>query len=256
MLLIDLRGKISLVTGATGELGRVITRTLAECGSDVIICYNSNVQKAEELKNEATEKYGVNAITAQTNIRSLEDVERMSKIVTNQIGNPDIIVNCAFKGISWGSILEQDIEDYTDQFETIVLHNVAMIKTFVPAMIEKRYGRVIGLNTECAMQCHPTQSAYAAAKRGMDGIYRVLAREIGSYGITVNQVAPGATLSERDRSNGDDGFKGKYASEVPMKRRGTDQEVANTVAFLASDLASFINGVYLPVCGGNIMPAI
>jgi len=87
----------------------------------------------------------------------------------------------------------------------------------------------------------------------MDGVLRVLAREVGGNGITVNQVAPGFTLSE----NKEDSEKTRgYREKVPLQRRGTDQEIANVVAFLASDLASFITGAYIPVCGGNVMPAI
>jgi len=122
-------------------------------------------------------------------------------------------------------------------------------------MIERKWGRFVGINTECAMQNFPTQSAYVAGKRGMDGIYRVLAKEIGEHGITVNQVAPGWTISDRDRKNHTERQQ-SYEQSVPLKRRGTDQEIANAVAFLASDLASFTTGAYLPVNGGNVMPSI
>jgi 3-oxoacyl-[acyl-carrier protein] reductase len=89
----------------------------------------------------------------------------------------------------------------------------------------------------------------------MDGVLRVLAKEIGPYQITVNQVAPGWTITERVRHEGTP-HQGAYESTVPLRRRGEDQEIANVVAFLASDLASFITGAYIPVCGGNVMPAI
>jgi 3-oxoacyl-[acyl-carrier protein] reductase len=135
------------------------------------------------------------------------------------------------------------------------MQNVFMAKTFIPYMIAKRAGRFIAINTECAMQNFSTQSAYAAGKRGMDGVLRVLAKEIGEHQITVNQVAPGWTISDTDRLSGNEINKG-YSDSVPLKRRGTDQEIANVVAFLASDLASFITGAYIPVCGGNVMPAI
>lgn len=105
------------------------------------------------------------------------------------------------------------------------------------------------------MQNAPTQSAYVAGKRGMDGIYRILAKEVGASGITVNQVAPGWTISDRDREEGTE-ISVAYSSTVPLRRRGTDQEIANVVAFLASDLSSFITGAYVPVSGGNVMPAI
>jgi 3-oxoacyl-[acyl-carrier protein] reductase len=89
----------------------------------------------------------------------------------------------------------------------------------------------------------------------MDGVYRVLAKEVGEHQITVNQIAPGWTISERERTNGID-ESNDYIKNVPLKRRGTDQEIANAVAFLASDLASFITGAYIPVNGGNVMPTI
>lgn len=104
------------------------------------------------------------------------------------------------------------------------------------------------------MQMFPTQSAYASGKRGMDGVLKVLAKEVGEHQITVNQVAPGWMISDRFRENPVD--DSEYAAKVPLRRRGSDEDIANAVAFLASDLAGFITGVYLPVCGGNEMPCI
>jgi 3-oxoacyl-[acyl-carrier protein] reductase len=89
----------------------------------------------------------------------------------------------------------------------------------------------------------------------MDGVLRILAKEIGEHQITVNQVAPGWTISARDRAAGSEIQPG-YTKSVPLARRGTDQEIANVVAFLASDLSSYITGAYIPVCGGNVMPTI
>lgn len=256
MLNINLEGKKALVTGATGQLGRVIARRLAECGADVILCYHSNVKKAEELKTEISAAYGVRTVAIQANIRDFQSICRMKDELSSGFGLPDILINCAVSQYSWKTILEQDLADYQDQFETTVVHNVAMVKAFVPAMMEKGWGRIIGINTECAMRCAPTQSAYVAGKRGMDGIYRVLAKEIGESGITVNQVAPGWTLSDRERENGESEGAAAYVETVPLKKRGTDEDIANAVSFLASDLAQFISGVYLPVSGGTVMPTI
>jgi 3-oxoacyl-[acyl-carrier protein] reductase len=105
------------------------------------------------------------------------------------------------------------------------------------------------------MQNQPGQSAYVGGKRGADGVLRVLAKEVGEHQVTVNQVAPGWTVSDRDRAAGTE-RQPEYDRGVPLRRRGTDQEVANVVAFLASDLASFVTGAYVPVCGGNVMPCI
>ena len=251
---IDLSGKVALITGASGDLGRVMARTLASCGASVAIHYYSNQEKAEALREELSTP-ATRVIMVQADISLQDNVLRMRDEVGSTLGAPDIIVNNAVSQYDWKTVLEQPIKDYQDQFRSNVLQNVLMAQAFVPAMIEKKWGRVIAINTECAIQCAPSQSAYAAGKRGMDGVLRVLAREVGEHGITVNQVAPGWTISEKDRESQSED-QPSYTAGVPMRRRGTDQEIANAVAFLASDLASFISGVYLPVSGGSVMPAI
>lgn len=252
MLAIDLSGRTALVTGATGELGRVIVRTLAGAGADVVVHYVRNEAKARELVEECRAT-GRRALAVQADITRKAEIEAMRETVSAQLSAVDIIVNNAVIQYEWTSVLEQDESDYESQFRSCVLQNVMMAKAFVPAMIAAKWGRVIGINTECTMQAVPNQSAYISGKAGMDRVLRVLAREVGVHGITVNQVAPGWTISENRSGEGTPQW---YLDSVALKRRGTDQEIANAVAFLASDLASFISGVYLPVCGGTVMPAI
>lgn len=254
MIPIDLTGKLAVITGASGQLGRVMARTLAQAGADVALHCHKNREQAEALAQELRE-IGVKSSAFSADVGELSDVLAMRDAIFAQMGRPDIVVDAAvIQYQPWTTVLEQPIEDYVGQFRSCVLHNVNMAKAFLPAMEEKGWGRFIGINTECAMQCFPGQSAYAAAKRGMDGVLRVMAKEAGPFGVTVNQVAPGWTISDRWRKfPGDDR---EYAARVPLKRRGTDQEIANAVLFLASDLASYITGVYLPVCGGNEMPCI
>lgn len=256
---IDLSGKMAVVTGASGQLGRVMVRTLAQCGADVAVHYNRNREKADELVKEIQDM-GVRGMAVQADITKADDVSGMRDSIVQILGAPLIVVNNAVIQYKWMSVLEQALEDYDSQFRSCVLQNVLMAKTFAPGMIEAKWGRIIGINTECAMQNAPGQSAYVSGKRGMDGVLRVLAKEIGEHGITVNQVAPGWTLSDRDRSTKSQIIQAvglnAYKKKVPLRRRGEDQEIANVVAFLASDLASFITGAYIPVCGGNVMPAI
>jgi len=252
MINIDLSGHVAVVTGASGELGRAMVRTLAKAGADVAVHYLRNREKADELVCEAHD-LGVRAASVPADITQKADIEAMRDVVSSELGSADIIVNNAVIQYTWRSVLEQDEADYESQFRSCVLHNVMMAKAFVPRMIEKGWGRVIGINTECSMQYWKNQSAYVSGKRGMDGVIRVLAREVGPHGVTVNQVAPGWTLSENRNV---DGTPQWYLDGVALGRRGTDQEIANVVAFLASDLASFITGAYIPVCGGNVMPGI
>jgi 3-oxoacyl-[acyl-carrier protein] reductase len=251
---IDLSGRVALVTGATGELGRVISRTLARCGADVAVHYYRNAGGAEALCREIA-SMNVRACPVQADITSRDEIMRMRDLVNTELGAPSVIVNNAVIQYPWHPVLEQAQEDYESQFRSCVLHNVFMAQAFVPAMIARGSGRVIGINTECAMQNAPTQSAYVAGKRGIDGVLRVLAKEIGAHNITVNQIAPGWMISDKQRGTPDE-EQPEYSRGVPLRRRGHDQDIANTAAFLASDLAGFITGAFIPVCGGNVMPAI
>lgn len=254
-LTIDLSGRVALVTGATGQLGRVMARTLAQAGADVALHYRANADQAQALRAEI-EALGVRSVAAPAEVGDLASMLALRDQVASAVGAPDIVVACAVSQVwPWSTVLEEDPADFEDQFRSCVLQNVHLAKAFVPAMIQRGWGRYIGINTECSMQMHPTQSAYVAGKRGMDGVLRVLAKEVGKHQITVNQVAPGWTISEQDRAKGTEINEG-YAANVPLGRRGTDQEVANAVAFLASEMASFITGAFVPVCGGSVMPTI
>ena len=252
MIPIDLSNKVAVITGGSGALGRVMVRTLAEAGADIAICYYRDVESAHGLQAEITAK-GVRATVVQADVTNQDSINTMRDAVANTLGAADIIVNNAVIQYNWTSVLEQSPEDYESQFQSCVLHNVYMAQAFVPAMIEAEWGRVISINTECSMQNFAGQSAYTSGKRGMDGVLRVLAKEVGAHGITVNQVAPGWTISEKSADSPSDEH---YWSKVPMQRRGTAQEIANVVLFLASDLASYVTGAYIPVCGGNVMPTI
>lgn len=257
---IDLSNRIAVVTGATGDLGRVMVRTLARCGADVAVHYHTNQSKADELCAEV-ETMGRRACAVQADVTDAESVGAMERRIAATLGRAGIIVNNAVVQYAWKPVLDQAPEDYESQFRSCVLHNVHMVKAFAPAMIEAGWGRVIAINTECSMQCWPNQSAYVSGKHGMNGLLRSLAAELGPSGITVNQVAPGWMLSDRDRNREASSeelkeLTAKYSGMLPLRHRGEDQDIANAVAFLASDLARFITGVFLPVNGGGaVIPA-
>lgn len=254
MLKIDLTGKLAVITGATGQLGRVMADVLSDCGADIAVHYNSNSSKAEELVNIIKAK-GRRAAAFQADITNFESVCAMQKSIAQTLGNPQIVICNAVIQYEWKPVLSQDIPDYYSQFESCIMQNVYMSKAFVPSMIENKYGRFIAINTECASMAEAGCSAYTSAKRGLDGFIRCFAKEVGEHNITVNQVAPGWTVSYTDRENHTEKQE-NYDSTVPLKRRGTDMEIANMAAFLVSDLASFTTGAYIPVSGGRVMPAI
>ena len=253
MVSIDLKGKIALVTGGSGQLGRVMVRRLAQAGADIIVHYHSNKAKADELVTELTAQ-GLRAMAVQADVTDPESVRRMAEAVQG-FGMPDIVVNNAVIQYKWKDVLEQDDKDFYSQFESTVMHNVYMFKAFSPAMLEKGTGKFVVINTECSMRCDPGAAAYSSAKRGLDGLCRSFAKEVGPRGITVNQVAPGWMVTEEQRAAGVQ-WQGAYTDTVPMKRRGTDEDIADAVLFFASDLSDYITGAYLSVSGGRVMPTI
>ncbi|MGN0632640.1 MAG: SDR family NAD(P)-dependent oxidoreductase [Oscillospiraceae bacterium] len=251
---IHLKNKKALVTGGSGGLGRTISRTLAECGADVAIHYRSNQDVAEQLVDEI-KGMGRNAAAVKADITSFESICEMKNILEADFGMPDILIVNAVIPYWFKPLLEQDPKDYYSQFESCVMQMVYLAKAFVPHMITQNYGRIVAMNTEASMIAQPTYSAYVAGKRGLDGIVRVLAKEVGEHNITVNQIAPGWTITDKERENGIDPAEG-YVSSIPLRRRGTDEDIAKMAAFLSSDLASFTTGAYIPVAGGNVMPSI
>lgn len=254
MLQIDLSGKIALVTGASGELGRVIARTLAECGADVALHYLNSREKAEKAA-ETVRSLGRKAFVVQADITNYDSVMEMQQQVKQALGAVSLVVANAVIQYEWKSVLEQPLEDFQSQFASCAMQTVYLAKAFLPDMIAQNYGRYVAINTECAALAEPNNAAYTAGKRALDGIVRCLAKEVGTHHITVNQVAPGWTISERDRVNHTE-MAPDYEKTVPLGRRGTDQEIANMTAFLLSDLASFTTGAYIPVSGGRVMPGI
>jgi len=260
MKAINLNGKIAVVTGGAGQVGRGIVRELAASGADVAICYNQSSDFANKLRDEVIAKNNIRAIAVYVDVSSAESVKLMKKKVNDELGIADIIVINAMIRHEWKLILEQPPEVFEGQFRGFILHAIHMIQAFVPDMIDRKSGRVIGINTECAMQLFPYQSAYAATKRNLDGIFKVLAREIGEHNITVNQVAPGWVVTDNCRDF--DPLEANYMQDfpyierVPLKKRCTDSDIGDAVCFFASDLASCITGAFLPINGGNTIPCI
>jgi len=251
---IDLSGKLALVTGASGDLGRVMARTLAACGADIAVHFGKNQGPARSLAAELR-ALGRRAETFQADITDRASVTKLASALAGSLGNPDIVVANAVVQYEWTTILKQNIEDFESQFRSCTLQNVLLAKAFIPAMEARGWGRFIALSTECVVQAFEGQGAYVSGKRGLDGLMRVLAKEVGPTGVTVNQVAPGWTISDRDRRSHTE-RQPEHEAKIPLRRRGTDEEVAYAVAFLASDFAAYITGAWLPVAGGNVIAGL
>ncbi|NVN86734.1 MAG: SDR family oxidoreductase [Rhodopseudomonas sp.] len=248
---IDLSRRVALVTGATGELGRSMTRTLAACGAKVAIHYYRSGDAAQQLCDQLTAS-GADACVVQGDIADIKAVEAMRDQIEATLGSVDIVINNAVTWFEEGPVVDQDADQFDRVFRSSVLQVWATARVFSQPMKDQGWGRIISLGTEVTSQALINRAPYTAAKCAMDGMMRSLARELGEHGITVNQVAPGWMITDRDRRDRDE-VQPEYERGVALRRRGYDQDVANLTAFLASDLAAFITGVRVPVCGGNVM---
>lgn len=252
---LDFSGKTALVTGASGGLGRVIADRLAECGANVCVHYHSDSESAKKVVESITSKYGIKAVAVKADVTKEEDILNLKSEMEKTLGLPDLLVANAVIQYPFRPLFETPTKDFYSQFESCVMQFVHLSKAFVPHMQEQKYGRIVAINTECSYMAEPTFSAYVAGKRGLDGVVRVFAKEVGKDNITINQVAPGWTITDKERATGVNPAE-DYVATVPLARRGTDDDIANMVAFMLSDYASFTTGAYIPVSGGRVMPGI
>jgi 3-oxoacyl-[acyl-carrier protein] reductase len=247
---ISLKDRIAVVTGGSRGIGRAIAMTLAAAGATVVVNYQRNAAAADETVTAITAADGA-AISIQADVSVSADVERLFKTVLDQYGTVDILVNNA--GITRDTLLLRMKED---DFDTVIDTNLRGVylctKAALRPMTRARSGRIINITSVVGLIGNAGQSNYAAAKAGIIGFTRAVAREMASRGITVNAVAPGYIETELTAGLGEQ-VRAAILEAIPLGRLGTPQDVANLVCFLASDAAAYITGQTLTVDGGMVM---
>ena len=245
-----LDGKVALVTGASRGIGRAVALKLASEGAKVAINYAGSQGKAEEVKAEI-EKMGGEAILVQANVADSAAVEEMVAKVLEAFGTIDILVNNA--GITRDGLLAR-MKD--EDFEAVVDTNLKGVfyctKAVAKLMMKKRSGRIINMASVVGLMGNAGQTNYAAAKAGVIGFSKSAAKELAARGITVNMVAPGFIDTDMTAAMTDKA-KEMTLTGIPLNRMGTPEDVANAVAFLVSDNASYITGQVINVDGGMVM---
>lgn len=245
-----LKDKVAIVTGGTRGIGRAIALKLADHGANIVINYRNSDKEAEELKGILEEK-GVKVIAVKCDISNFEDSKNLMDKCKEVFGKIDILVNNA--GITKDTlIMRMKEEDFDNVIDVNLKGTFNCAKHASAIMLKQRFGKIINMTSVVGIAGNAGQVNYAASKAGVIGLTKSLAKELGSRGITVNAVAPGfintdmtASLSEK--------VKEEASKNIPLKRLGDPEDVANLVRFLASDAANYITGQVINVDGGMVM---
>lgn len=243
-----LQGKIALVTGASRGIGRAIAQELAARGASVVVNYHSNAAAAAEVV-ETIEENGGTATAVQADVSDFKAAQDLVKATIDAYGQIDILVNNA--GTTQDTLLLMMKEDQWDRVIDTNLKSVfSCCKAAARPMVRRKQGgRIINISSVSGIVGQAGQANYAASKAGIIGFTKSLAKELGSRNITVNAVAPGFVLTDLTSSLPDELVEQSLAY-IPLGRWGELEEVANVVAFLASDQSSYITGQTISVDGG------
>jgi 3-oxoacyl-(acyl-carrier-protein) reductase len=248
--MIDLTGKSALVTGGSRGIGRAIVLRLATQGADVAFTYKGNTAAAAETA-AAVEALGRRALAVQADATQPEAAASVVKAVLEAFGRIDILVNNA--GITRDDlIMRMSVDAWREVLETNLYGAFFMIKAVTRPMLKARGGRIINITSVSGQAGQTGQANYSAAKAGLIGLTKASARELASRSITVNAVAPGFVLTELTQDL-PDALKDEITARTPLGRFGETGEIANAVAFLASEEAAYITGQVLAVDGGLVM---
>lgn len=246
----NLSGKVALVTGASRGIGRQIAVTLAGYGATVIVNYNGSEAKAAEVVEEIAANGGT-AEAIQCSVLDYEKAGEMISGIVKKYGHLDIVVNNA--GITRDNlIMKMSEEDFDAVIDTNLKGAFNCTKHVARQMLKQKSGRIINISSVSGVMGNAGQANYCASKAGLIGLTKSVARELGSRGITVNAVAPGFIKTEMTDVLPED-VKKAMGEQIPLKRFGETKDIAETVAFLASEGAAYITGQVISVDGGMAM---
>lgn len=245
-----LKGKCAIVTGASRGIGKAIALKLASLGADVVINYRSNEEEAIQVQKEI-EELGSRSLIIQGDISKIEDVENLINKSKEAFGKIDIMVNNA--GITKDTlIIRMKQEDFNSVIDINLKGVFNCLKCISSVMIRQKFGKIINISSVVGISGNAGQVNYSASKAGVIGMTKSLAKELGARGINVNAVAPGFIETNMTENLGDK-YKEEMKKNIPLKRIGKPEDVANVVAFLASEESDYVTGQVIKVDGGMLM---
>jgi len=244
-----LAGKTALITGASKGIGRKIAEVFVNQGANVAFTYLSSVEKGEKLEKELQE-FGTKVKGFRSDASKFDEAEKLINDIVSEFGTLDIVVNNA--GITKDGLLMRMTEENWDEVININLKSVFNVsKAASKIMMKNRKGSIINMSSVVGIQGNAGQANYAASKAGIIGFSKSLAKELGSRNIRTNVVAPGFIRTEMTDVL-DPKVVAGWEANIPLKRAGLPEDVANACLYLASDLSSYVTGQVFPVCGGML----
>jgi len=246
-----LEGKTALITGASRGIGKGIAEKFAANGANVAFTFASSVDSAKALEAELSNTYGVKVKGYQSNAAVFQEANNLIETVTKDFGDIDILINNA--GITRDNLLMRMSEDQWDEIMNVNLKSVFnLTKASVRNFLKLKRGSIINMSSVVGVTGNAGQSNYAASKAGIIGFSKSVAKELGSRNIRCNVITPGFIQTEMTAQLGEEVVK-EWAEQIPLKRGGSTEDVANACLFLASDLSTYITGQVISVCGGMVM---
>lgn len=244
-----LSGKVILITGASRGIGAAAAKRTAQGGATVIINYLKNHERALEVLKEV-QQTGGKGMTFQADVTHLKAVEEMERAVREKFGAVDVIVNNAYFPFEAKPVLQLSWEELKKALEEELAALYNLTRVFVPSMSEKKKGKIIVLSSRLAQQPLPRLGAHAAAKAALETMANTMAIELGPMGITVNVVTPAFTLTDASAIMPEE-FKERVRRTRPLQKHLYPEDIAGTIAFLASDDANMLSGSHILVTGGS-----
>lgn len=244
-----LENKVALITGASRGIGRGVALKFAEQGATVCFTYLSSEAKAKELEDEL-KAFGVNAKAYKSDAADFAAAEQLINDVVCEFGTIHVVVNNA--GITKDNLLMRITEDAWDDVINTNLKSVFNItKAVQRTMLKQKGGSIINMSSVVGVNGNAGQSNYAASKAGINGFTKSIAKELGSRNIRCNAIAPGFIETEMTAALDEKNLQ-EWRNNIPLKRGGTPEDVANAALFLASDMSAYVTGQVLHVCGGML----
>ena len=241
--------KVAMITGATRGIGKQIALTLANEGYNIVLNYRTENDELKQLKNEIESKK-VKCLTVQGDVTNFEDCKQMIESAIKEFGKIDVLINNA--GITKDMLLARmKEEDFKQVIDVNLVGTFNMTKNVISYMMKARNGKIINISSVVVIAGNAGQTNYSASKAGIIGFTKSLAKEVASRNILVNAVAPGFIETNMTDVLKQE-VKDEIAKNIPLKRMGTPQDVANVVKFLASEDSSYITGQVISVDGGMI----